>query len=229
MGEPLKIYEGESAVVAPLATFAPGTYQFPVELRGNALISTVWVDAINGATITATWKDYNPLTADLYTVFTHPPIATDGYHREFIAQATHGVAVLEIVVAGGSPRFGAFATANILTGSYASPDSTQNVTGNLTFSQGANLSTGKTKKVVVITANTEQSYTFPAGTKLFFLKARTTGKLLLAFDVNGTTAGDYVTVFPGGFYKSPEFDKPSYTIYFQSPVAGLELELESWS
>lgn len=129
MGEPLKIYANQAAVLAPLETRAAGPYSFPVELRGNALISTVFVEDIAGATITATWKDHNPLTSTLFTVDAHAPITANGYHRKFIAQATHGVSVLEITVAGGSPKFGVFITANQLVGNFPSPDSVQTVDG----------------------------------------------------------------------------------------------------
>lgn len=130
MSEPLKIYDGEAAVVAPLAARAAGTYEFEVELRGNALVSTVFVDDLDGATITAVWKDTNPLTTDRYVVHTHAAIVA-GYNREFIAEATHGVSILVITVTGGTPTFGVFATANQLVGNFASPQSTQKVSGEL--------------------------------------------------------------------------------------------------
>lgn len=131
MAEPLKIYGNEAAVLAPLIARPAATYSFPCELRGNALISTIFVTDIDGATITATWRDHNPLTNDLYTVAAHDPITANGYHRKFIAEATHGVSVLEITVAGGTPTFGVFVTANQLVGNFASPDSLQQVTGTI--------------------------------------------------------------------------------------------------
>lgn len=137
MAEPIKIYANEAGIIAPNLVRAPGTYQFPAEMRGNATVSTVWVEDIDGGTITATWKDHNPFTQDLFTVAAHAPITTNGYHRKFIAEAMHGVSVLEVVVTGGSPKFGVFATANQLVGNFASPDSVQEVSGEVSISDSA--------------------------------------------------------------------------------------------
>lgn len=90
------------------------------------------------------------------------------------------------------------------------------------------LKTPTTQVVTVASANVEQSHTFPAGTRRFTIKARGAGKLKLAHSVGGSIA-DYLTIWPGAFYCSPEFEAAARTIYFQSPIAGLEVELESWS
>lgn len=87
---------------------------------------------------------------------------------------------------------------------------------------------GKVENAVCTLANTEYSHTFPASTKTFLVKARTGGTIKLSFDA-GTTGTTYHTIDPWCFYSIGFIVAASTTIYFQSPTAGLVLELTSWS
>lgn len=82
--------------------------------------------------------------------------------------------------------------------------------------------------VAIATANVEQSHTFPADTKRFFVKPRGAGKIKLAH-IATESATNYITIWPGAVYDSNEVKANPYTIYFQSPIAGLIVEMESWA
>lgn len=90
------------------------------------------------------------------------------------------------------------------------------------------ITAGVVENMTIAAANVEQSHTFPAGTVKFLLKPRGSGKIKLAH-TSGNSGTSYLTIHPGSVYSSPEFRPDAYTIYFQSPVAGLEIEAESWA
>lgn len=87
---------------------------------------------------------------------------------------------------------------------------------------------GSIQNVVIAVANVEQSITLPADTVIFMMKPRGIGHIKLAHD-SGTSGTSYLTIWPGAVYMSPEFKPDAKTIYFQSPVAGLVIEVESWA
>lgn len=89
------------------------------------------------------------------------------------------------------------------------------------------VTTGKIENDTVSLADTEQSHTFPPYTKAFSAKARGVGKIKLSFDA-GASGTTYLTIWPGAVYTQENIGSASTTIYFQSPVAGLVLELVSW-
>lgn len=132
MAEPLKIYLNEAAVVLPLAARPAGSYASEVDLRGNTFVSTIYVKTIDpGASVAATWKDFNPLSTilDLYPVFTQPLATTTGFHRAVVNHVTHGVSVLELTVAGGAVEFGVFVTAVQFMTSYPADGGVQEISG----------------------------------------------------------------------------------------------------
>lgn len=89
--------------------------------------------------------------------------------------------------------------------------------------------TGKIEHATIAAANTEQSHTFPAGTRQFVVKASTGGKILFTHNA-GTSGSTGLTIPAGSVYESPQFQAAAAKIiYFQSPIAGLVVELESWS
>lgn len=105
------------------------------------------------------------------------------------------------------------------------------VSGALTGTVGTDVpkhTTGKVENAVCTLANTEYSHTFPANTKTFLVQARGNGTIKLSFDV-GESGTVYHSIWPGAYYAMGFIVEPSTTIYFQSPVAGLVLELTSWS
>lgn len=96
------------------------------------------------------------------------------------------------------------------------------------LSTGSALSSPAVHNVVIAAADVEQSFTFPANTRRFVIKPRGHGKIRLAH-IATESASNYLTIWPGAFYCSPEFAASAKTIYFQSPVEGLSIEMESWS
>jgi hypothetical protein len=94
---------------------------------------------------------------------------------------------------------------------------------------GTKISTPNLANEIAVAANTEYSYSFPAQTKYFRLKARDNSKLQLSY-ISGDSSILFLTLFPGFEYESPPFEvDSSITVYFQSNKAGTVVEIESWS
>lgn len=91
------------------------------------------------------------------------------------------------------------------------------------------LSSVSTHKQTYSTADFEYSYTFPAGTKNFYLKTPTpNARLLISWAISQTsTLGQ--TVYPGSEYARINLD-PSITwsIFWQSNKPNTIIEIESW-
>lgn len=80
--------------------------------------------------------------------------------------------------------------------------------------------------LVLTTANTEYSYTFPAGTKAFALQNRDTG----AVKLRKVSGGDYWTFFAGQpYYPANIKSSATITIILESPQANQKVELLYWS
>ena len=91
------------------------------------------------------------------------------------------------------------------------------------------ISTGLVEHAVIAFANVEQSHTLVNGTQRFLLRARSNGKILMSH-TNGNSGTLGLTIRPGAVYESPLFAPLSgRQIFFQSPIAGLVIEIESWS
>lgn len=86
----------------------------------------------------------------------------------------------------------------------------------------------KIENISIAIADTEQSHSFPANTQQFLVRNRGSGTLKLASDL-GQSGSVYYTLGAGDFYSSPDLSASIPTIYFQSPNAGLVLEMVSWS
>lgn len=76
-------------------------------------------------------------------------------------------------------------------------------------------------------ANTEYSYTFPAGTRRFRIKLRALNALLKIAFVSGESGSNYITV-PYGDDLEMRAKIGGSTIYFQSPTASQVAEIETW-
>ena len=89
-----------------------------------------------------------------------------------------------------------------------------------------------TKNVTCTLANTEYSYTLPAGTIHFDMQARGNTLLRFAFapGVVATPTGDYATLKPGFTWETPSplWGQQTLTIYLASPSAGAVAEIISW-
>lgn len=87
---------------------------------------------------------------------------------------------------------------------------------------------GTVENLTVAVADVEQSHALPANTKCFAIQTRGSGKLKLGFS-SGQSSTSPWTIYAGGYYASPAINSASTSIYFQSPTAGLVLEVISWS
>lgn len=90
------------------------------------------------------------------------------------------------------------------------------------------LTTQTVENVTIALADTEQSHSFPAQTRHFRFRARTPAEIKYT-STSGASGTTYGTLPKGCNYVSPLFDTALTTIYFQSPTAGVVVELESWA
>jgi len=83
---------------------------------------------------------------------------------------------------------------------------------------------------VIAAADTEQSYSFPSGTKGFEIAARDKfAKLQISF-TSGQSNSLFRTVPYGVTWGKTGLDSStSFTVYFQSPKVGATIEIVSWS
>lgn len=91
------------------------------------------------------------------------------------------------------------------------------------------MTNGKIYSKNIATQNVEDSYTFPVAIQKFKFKARQSVKLLYAWDAGDIALGNYLTISAGAGYESEQFTAATKTIYFQSPVASLDIEIEAWT
>ena len=106
-------------------------------------------------------------------------------------------------------------------GSISSTSSVSSVTIN-----GVNV-TGKVWNVPVALANTEVSFALPSKTHKFLLRPRTPCTIQFSYDV-GTSGTDYLTILPRTNFTDENF-YASQTIYFQADVAGVVMEIVTYS
>ena len=78
----------------------------------------------------------------------------------------------------------------------------------------------------VVTANVEESYTFPAGTKRFILRSRSKGNMKVSYTL-GDSSVNYMTVYAGNYYEELNIDFGD-TIYFQTDKSSDTIEILSW-
>lgn len=88
---------------------------------------------------------------------------------------------------------------------------------------GTSNTTTTTDNISVPLANTEQSYTLPANTKKFIIRARGNSRIQLAYSV-GLSGTTFRTVDPGSDFTDTNF-YTNQTIYFQLSKAGDVVEL----
>jgi len=79
----------------------------------------------------------------------------------------------------------------------------------------------------ITSADTEYSYTFPAGTRAFRIKLRALNALLKISFVSGASGSTYITV-PYGDFLEMRAKVGGATIYFQSPTASQTAEIKTW-
>jgi hypothetical protein len=76
-------------------------------------------------------------------------------------------------------------------------------------------------------ADTEQSIALPSGIRKFFLNARGSSQLRLAYTLGGTSVA-YKLIRAGVLYESPALNGENLTLYIKSSQAGETVEIESW-
>jgi hypothetical protein len=89
-------------------------------------------------------------------------------------------------------------------------------------------STPNTQNISASSNATEYSYTFPANTKKFLIRARGNSILKIAYVLNGTSS-NYVTINPGNTFREENIILPSTTIYFKASKNGEIVEIQSWN
>jgi len=260
-GTVLNLDQFETRQLLELESRGPGTYEVQMMIRGNSLLSSVFIKNISaGATLKVNYFDTSSGTvqdSERYNLQSHPLLtdADAGITSRIIVPRIHNKPIAEVIVTGGTVEFGVYITVvadfpvdlkgSLLNGQTADlgldgglPVAVYDPNDNKFYllqgsggviSTGSPLNTPKVEHAVIASANVEQSHTFSAGTRQFMIKGRSGGKILLAHTV-GTSGTMGLTIPSGSVYESPQFAaSAARTIYFQSPVAGLVVEIESWS
>jgi hypothetical protein len=105
-------YNLDSNELIPLGTMGPGTYLYRLDIKGNSLLSTLYVKSKDaGATISAEY--YDVTTGENFGeetfLKTHLDIDAGETHRILIS-GLHNKPVLRLVIAGGDVEFSIFNT-----------------------------------------------------------------------------------------------------------------------
>lgn len=79
----------------------------------------------------------------------------------------------------------------------------------------------------LVSANTEQSYVIPTGTKRVSVKARGQYSLKLSY-ITGQSGTTYVMIPAGAEYTEVDLVVTALTAYYQSPTAGVVVEILTW-
>jgi len=93
------------------------------------------------------------------------------------------------------------------------------------------VSTCQPAELTLTDANTEYSLTLPENTAIVRVQARTAVAVKLSFiqlDDGTNPIAAYWTLKSGGVYESP-YVTGRHTIYAQSAVAGVVLEIQAWT
>lgn len=105
------------------------------------------------------------------------------------------------------------------------PDGSINVVGSISVS---NAETPTIINKVVISANTEETVTFPVGTKRFALMPRTPTKMQIAY-ASGETNSNYISVRPGKCYEEKNVNiSMGLTLYFETSKPNVTIEILYW-
>lgn len=108
----ITLLRGNSQALMPLKVWAAGTYLIPISLEDNSLLSTLFVQAISGATLTVDYYDYT-LGSEVgeETHLRDHTTPADGVADRILISNVHNKPVLRVIVAGGTPIFSIYATA----------------------------------------------------------------------------------------------------------------------
>ncbi len=101
--------------VFPLETLGPGTYTKTLEIRGNAILSSVYINSIDvGASVEVKYFQTTtgtPAGGERYDLNSHAPLTTTGTDQIAVTRV-HNKPVIEVTVAGGNVEFGVYLTVN---------------------------------------------------------------------------------------------------------------------
>lgn len=93
----------------------PGTYTKTLEIRGNAILSSIFVKSIDpGATIKVNYFQTTSGTIDdpeRFDLNSHPLISATGTNQIAVTRI-HNKPVIEVVITGGNVEFGVYLTVN---------------------------------------------------------------------------------------------------------------------
>ena len=83
--------------------------------------------------------------------------------------------------------------------------------------------------VAITDADTEYSYTLPAGTTRFAFKLRNPGITAKICFASGGSGTIYKNLNSGETYEEKDIKKGDNILYFRSPSAGQQAEIISWA
>lgn len=83
------------------------------------------------------------------------------------------------------------------------------------------------KNLTLTTQDTEYSYALPNGTKKFEVQCRTDNEVKIAY-VEEESGSNFRTIPEGATKAEDNLNTSHLILYFQSPTAGVVVEIESW-
>jgi hypothetical protein len=111
--EILRIGQYESKAVFQLSTRAPGVYYQQMATAGNSLLSTVFVESLDGgASVTVEYFEFTQgeLVGEVITLNAHPAINTATSFNKRLITNLHDKPYCKVTVSGGNVRFGVYVT-----------------------------------------------------------------------------------------------------------------------
>ena len=108
-----RLIRDESNTLLPLGTRGAGTYNVKVDIQGNSILSTVFVESLDGgASVEVKWFDFTTgfAVGEANLLKTHNVVSTALTSDRTLVANTHDKPYVSAVVTGGSVKFSVYAT-----------------------------------------------------------------------------------------------------------------------
>lgn len=105
--------EFDSDPILPLISRPPGVYEQPVMIKGNSLLSTVFVESADvGASVKVDWWDATTgkEVGEEYLLGGHDSISTSGIISRETVTRIHNMPIVRATVSGGNAKFSVYIT-----------------------------------------------------------------------------------------------------------------------
>lgn len=109
----IRLTQFETRDIFPIESRAPGTYEQPLLIEGNSLLSSVFVRSVDvGASVTVKYFDTTTglVGEERFDLNEHPAVSTAGDTSRTIITSIHNKPIMEATVSGGNVEFGVYVT-----------------------------------------------------------------------------------------------------------------------